>query len=66
MNKEDRMKKMMKLRKKDLVTMMDLVMQENKNWELEYNKIEVEYEKLLAWKNVLKSRLSASPFNEKQ
>ena len=60
------MKKMMKLRKKDLVTMMDLVMQENKNWELEYNKIEVEYEKLLAWKNVLKSRLSASPSDEKQ
>ena len=60
------MKKMMKLRKKDLVTMMDLVMQENKNWELEYNKIEAEYEKLLAWKNVLKSRLSASPSDEKQ
>ena len=46
--------------------MLDLGMQENKNWELEYNKIEYEYEKLLAWKNVLKNRLSASPCDEKQ
>ena len=59
-SKEERMKEIMKMNKKQIATMLDHAMQENKNWDVEYNHLEAEYEKLLAWKNELKERIQTS------